>query len=159
VARVFTPPSPIQCWHENDAFSCGEAALDLWLKTRAIKNEQNRASRTYVLAENSRIVGYYALAAGSVSQKITPGNMRRNMPEPIPVMLLARLAVDKSVQGEGIGKALVRDAILRTRQAAEIAGIRAMLVHAMHGRAADFYRSCGFLPSHVDSLTLLLNLS
>jgi GNAT superfamily N-acetyltransferase len=153
-----TPPAPMQHWHQTKDFSCGENVLDLWLKTKALKNEQGGASRTYVIADNARVVAYYALAVGSVSQALTSGNIRRNMPEPIPVMLLARLAVDTSLHGKGIGKALVRDAILRTIQASGIAGIRALLVNAMHEKAAAFYRACGFLPSPVDVLTLMLNL-
>ena len=87
---------------------------------------------------------------------LVPGKIRRNMPDPIPVMLLARLAVDTSIQGKGMGRALLRDAILRTEQAAHIAGIRAMLVHALHERAKVFYMGCGFTPSPINELTLML---
>jgi GNAT superfamily N-acetyltransferase len=156
--RVFTPPAPIQPWHQIELFSCGKPSLDIWLKTRALKNEQNRASRTYVLAEDKRVFGYYALAVGSVAHALTPGRIRRNMPDPVPVMVLARLAVDENVQGMGIGKALLRDAVLRTAQAAKIAGIRALLVHALHQQAAQFYTACGFSPSLVDDLVLMLGM-
>jgi len=158
VSRKITPPVPIQHWHQAESFSCGEFVLDVWLKNRALKNERSGASRTYVLTDDARIIGYYSLAVGSVSQSIVPGNIKRNMPDPVPVMLLARLAVDTDAQGEGIGKALVRDAILRTLQASKIAGIRALLVNAMNLRAVEFYQTCGFTASNIDRLTLMLNL-
>jgi GNAT superfamily N-acetyltransferase len=158
VNSPFVPPKPLQSWHQIESFSCGEPVLDSWLRSRALKNEQSGASRTYVLEQEQRVVGYYALAVGSIAHALVPGILRRNMPDPIPVMLLARLAVDISLQGKGIGKALVRDAVLRTCQAASIAGIRALLVHALHQQAAIFYRQCGFLPSPVDSLVLMLSL-
>jgi GNAT superfamily N-acetyltransferase len=158
VAGDLSPPEPIRSWHQVEFFSCGESVLDSWLLTRALKNEHNGASRTYVLARQKRVVGYYALAVGSVTHALVPGNMRRNMPDPIPVMLLARLAVDMSLQGKGIGKALVRDAVLRTCQAARIAGIRALLVHALNQQAASFYGTCGFLPSPLENLVLMLTL-
>jgi GNAT superfamily N-acetyltransferase len=158
VAWKLTPPAPLQPCHQAENFSCGETTLDVWLKNRALKNEFTGASRTYVLTDDARIIGYYALAVGSVSQSFVHGSIKRNMPDPVPVMLLGRLAVDMCVQGKGIGKALVRDAILRTLQAAEIAGIRALLVNAVNRRAADFYQACGFAASHIDSSILLLNL-
>lgn len=130
--------------------------LDDWLKTRSRKNEASGASRTYVITRANDVVGYYSLAVGSVSHMLVPGKIRRNMPDPIPVMLLARLAVDTSIQGKGMGRALLRDAILRTEQAAHIAGIRAMLVHALHERAKVFYMGCGFTPSPINELTLML---
>jgi len=155
----FRPPAPIQAWHETDSFCCGEDGLDHWLKKRALKNEKAGVSRTYVLALDKLVVGYYALAAGSVARSAVSGTLRRNMPDPIPVMILARLAVDKGIQGQGIGKALLRDAILRTMQAANIAGMRALLVHALHERAAAFYLDNGFSHSPLDKLTLMLSLS
>jgi GNAT superfamily N-acetyltransferase len=154
----FAPPEAIQPWHELGDFSCGEAPLDAWLRTRALKNELSGASRTYVLAEGARVIGYYSLAVGGAGHSLVSAAMRRDMPQPIPVMLLARLAVDAQAQGRGLGKALVRDALLRTLQAADIAGIRAVLAHALHDKAAAFYRSCGFLPSPVDSRALMLGM-
>lgn len=152
-------PCHLEERHNCEPFCCGESVLDTWLKIRAHKNEASGASRTYVITRNNDVVGYYSLAVGSVSHAIVPGKMRRNMPDPIPVMLLARLAVDTSLQGQGIGRALLRDAILRTEQAAHIAGIRAILVHALHERARLFYVNCGFTPSPINELTLMLPLS
>lgn len=145
--------------HNCDHFRCGEAILDAWLKTRARKNEGSGASRTYVIARGNDVVGYYSLAVGSVSHALAPGRIRRNMPDPIPVMLLARLAVDISLQKQGIGRALLRDAILRTEQAAHIAGIRCILVHALNDRARRFYTGCGFMHSPFNEFTLMLPLS
>lgn len=127
-------PCHLEESHNCEPFCSGESVLHTWLKIRARKNEASGASRTYVITRANDVVGYYSLAVGSVSHAIVPGKMRRNMPDPIPVMLLARLAVDTSLQGQGIGRALLRDAILRTEQAAHIAGIRAILVHALHER-------------------------
>ena len=149
-------PCHLEEQHNLEPFSCGEMVLDDWLKTRSRKNEASGASRTYVITRANDVVGYYSLAVGSVSHMLVPGKIRRNMPDPIPVMLLARLAVDTSIQGKGMGRALLRDAILRTEQAAHIAGIRAMLVHALHERAKVFYRGCGFTPSPINELTLML---
>jgi GNAT superfamily N-acetyltransferase len=130
--------------------------LDDWLRRRALANQASGASRTYVVMAQNRVVAYYALANGSVIPGQAPGRVRRNMPDPIPVMVLGRLAVDRQWQGKGLGSALLRDAILRTLQAAQIAGIRAILVHALHQRAADFYRHHGFLPSPLSDHTLML---
>lgn len=152
-------PCHLEESHNCEPFCSGESVLDTWLKIRARKNEASGASRTYVITRANDVVGYYSLAVGSVSHAIVPGKMRRNMPDPIPVMLLARLAVDTSLQGQGIGRALLRDAILRTEQAAHIAGIRAILVHALHERARLFYIRCGFTASPINELTLMLPLT
>ena len=151
-------PEPLATTHEFSIFSCGEDALDSWLRKRAEKNERSGASRTYVVCEKNTVAAYYTLAVGSVEHAFTPGGIRRNMPDPIPVMVLARLAVDTQYAGMGIGTALVRDALLRTLQAANIAGIRALLVHALHEKAARFYTGLGFLASPVEPLVLFLPL-
>ena len=152
-------PCHLEEKHNCELFHCGEPALDAWLKNRALKNEAGGASRTYVITHANAVVGYYSLAVGSVGHSFVPGRIRRNMPDPIPIMLLARLAVDISLQRQGIGHALLRDAILRTEQAAHIAGIRCILVRALNGRAKHFYISCGFTPSPINELTLMLPLS
>lgn len=152
-------PILLQAQHDFSLFASGEAELDTWLLRRALPNQLSGASRTYVVTADNRVIGYYALANGSVLASEAPGRVKRNMPNPIPVMVLGRLAVDQSWQGQGIGKALLRDAILRTLQAAEIAGIRAILVHALHEKAANFYRSAGFYPSPLNDYTLMLTLS
>jgi GNAT superfamily N-acetyltransferase len=104
------------------------------------------------------VVGYYSLAVGAVAHADVPGRIRRNMPDPVPMMILGRLAVDKGFQGKGIGAGLLRDAILRTLQAAEIAGIRALLVHALNERAKRFYEGYGFIASPVEPMTVMITL-
>ena len=149
-------PTPLQPDHDLSSFTCGEPALDAWLRQRALRNERTGASRTYVLADSSRVVGYYALAAGSLAPAYAPGRIRRNMPDPVPVMVLGRLAVDRGWQGRGLGRALLRDAVLRTLQAAHVAGIRALVVHALHEQAAGFYTRAGFTASPFDPLVLVV---
>lgn len=144
--------------HDLPPFCSGEPDLDDWLKRRALKNQDSGASRTYVVTAGRAVVGYYSLAAGALSQESAPGRVRRNMPDPIPVMLVGRLAVDQAWQRKGLGRALLRDAILRTIQAADIAGIRAMLIHALSQDAKTFYESSGFYASAVDPMTLMLTL-
>lgn len=143
--------------HDTTAFDCGEQVLNEWLHRHALKNQTTGASRAYVVTTTGqRVVGYYALATGSVNAKDAPGRVRRNMPNPIPVMILGRLAIDQRWQGRGLGKGLLQDAILRTLQAADIAGIRALLVHALHDQAAAFYQNAGFLSSPLHEHTLML---
>jgi GNAT superfamily N-acetyltransferase len=149
-------PEPLGAQHDLSRFECGEQALDDWLKRRAMQNQIGGASRTYVICSAMRVVGYYALAAGAVDHASAAGRVKRNMPHPVPVMVLGRLAIDTRMQGRGIGPALLRDAILRTVQAAEIAGIRAILVHAISERAKAFYDKWGFAESPVDPMTLMI---
>ena len=151
-------PEPLTAEHETSNFFCGEASLDVWLRQRAMKNEAYGATRTYVVSSDYEVVGYYSLAVGSLEHKFAPGHIRRNMPQPIPVMILARLAVDRRYMGQNIGTAMLQDALLRTLQAADIAGIKAMLVHALNEKAAAFYRERGFTASPFDPLVLLLAL-
>ena len=142
--------------HDLNAFASGVPALDDWLRRHALANEQAGASRTYVIG---RVVGYYALAAGGVAHASAPGRVRRNMPDPIPVMVLGRLAVDQAYQSRGVGAGLLRDAILRTRQAADIAGIRAILVHAISEDARRFYERHGFVASAIGPMTLMITIA
>lgn len=145
--------------HDLATFDSGVPVLDDWLKKRALANEEKGASRTYVITAGGRVVGYYALATGAVSAQQATGRIRRNMPDPIPVMVLGRLAVDKAFQDRGLGAALLRDSLLRTRQAADIVGIRAMLVHAISPEAKRFYERYGFAESPVDPMTLMVSLA
>ena len=133
--------------------------LDEWLKQRALQNEESGGSRTYVVCSGSQVVGYYALASGAVAYASAPGRIKRNMPNPVPVMVIGQLAIDAGYQGRGIGPALLRDAVLRTVQAADIAGIRAILVHAISERAKQFYEKCGFVSSPVDPMTLMITVA
>ena len=145
--------------HEISAFDCGVAELNDWLRKRALPNEESGASRTYVVSSRARVVGYYALATGSVALAKAPGRVRRNMPDPIPVMILGRLAVDLGWHGREIGRSLLRDAILRTLQAARIGGIRAILLHAISASAKRFYERYGFTPSPLDPMTLMVTIA
>ena len=145
--------------HDVSAFDCGEPVLNDWLCRRAFQNQQSGASSTYVILEGMRVVGYYSLAAGSVAREAAPGRIRRNVPDPVPVVVLGRLAVDQGFDGQGLGRALLRDAVLRTLQAADIIGVRAILVHALSEQAKRFYEQCGFAPSPIDPLTLMVTVS
>jgi GNAT superfamily N-acetyltransferase len=149
-------PEALTPRHDLSGFDCGEQSLDDWLRKRALANQTSGASRTYVLCAGAKVVGYYALAAGAVAQQEATGRVKRNMPDPVPVMVLARLAVDRKYQGQGIGVALLRNAILRTLQASEIAGIRAILVHAISDAARKFYEKSGFHPSPINPMTLMI---
>ncbi|TPN45900.1 MULTISPECIES: GNAT family N-acetyltransferase [unclassified Mesorhizobium] len=152
-------PVPLADHHDLNDFSSGIPSLDDWLKKRARANQAGGASRTYVTCMGNRVVGYYAIASGGVRMVEAPGRFRRNMPDPIPVVVLGRLAVDQSHHGRGIGRALVRDAGLRILQAAEILGIRGILVHAISDDARAFYMAVGFEPSPVEPLTLMATLA
>ncbi|HEY6253214.1 MAG TPA: GNAT family N-acetyltransferase, partial [Candidatus Angelobacter sp.] len=152
-------PQKISPEHDLSKFRSGEPALDDWLTRRALSNEETGASRTYVVCLENRVVGYYVLAVGAVTHAEAPGRIRRNMPDPVPVMVLGRLAVDETAQGRDVGRGLLRNAILRTLQAAEIAGIRAILVHAISERAKQFYVRAGFSPSPVSPMTLMITLA
>jgi GNAT superfamily N-acetyltransferase len=123
-----TAPARLTTSHDVAELDCGTSTLTDWLKRQALKNEVSGASRTYVVCSGATVVGYYCLAAGAVVRDEAPKPMQRNMPDPIPVVVLGRLAVDRQYQGRGIGRALLRDAVLRTLQAAEIARVRAILV-------------------------------
>jgi GNAT superfamily N-acetyltransferase len=157
-AGAIEAPRPLGPDCDCSGFDCGQPSLDTWLKRNAPKSQSSGAARTYVITEGKTVIGYYALAVGSVSRAQASGQVRRNMPDPIPVMLLARLAIDRRWQGRGLGAALLRDAALRTLQAAEIAGIRAMLVHAISAEAARFYRYFGFQPAPGSELVLMVAL-
>lgn len=155
-AQRISAPEHLTSEHDLAAFDSGTPALDDWLKRRALANEQAGASRTYVVCGGGRVIGYYALATGGVTQAAATGRVRRNMPDPVPVMVLGRLAVDRAYQGRGLGAGLLRDAILRTLQAAEIGGIRAILVHAISEEAKQFYEHHGFVESPIDPMTLMI---
>lgn len=152
-------PEHLNAGHDLAAFDSGVPSLDDWLRKRALANEDAGASRTYVITAGGRVIGYYALATGAVAQHDATGKVRRNMPDPIPVMVLGRLAVDRSYQRRGLGVALLRDAVLRTLQAAAIGGIRAILLHAISDDAKRFYERCGFIESPVDPMTMMISIA
>lgn len=152
-------PEPLAATHIQEGFECGEAVLDEWLKRRAMANQLSGASRTFVVADqDSRICGYYAMAAGAVSHRMATGAVRRNMPDPVPVMVLARLAVDRRAQGIKLGASLLQDAVNRAVAVSRNAGVRALLVHALHDRAKQFYEHYGFQESPQHPMTLMLKL-
>jgi predicted N-acetyltransferase YhbS len=156
---TLTAPEPLAEQHDVTSFQSGEEALDTWLKRRAWKNQISGASRTFVVCEGARVVGYYALASGAVAADAAAGRFRRNMPDPIPVVVLGRLAVDNSMQGKGLGRALVQDAGRRVLHAAAAIGIRGMLVHALSEGAKAFYERIGFNPSPLDPMILMVTLA
>ena len=157
--ETIKPPEKLSITHDLLSFDSGEPVLDDWLRRRALHNEASGASRTYGVCVGKTVMGYYTLAVGAVAHAEAPGRVKRNMPDPLPVMVIGRLAVDKTVQRRGIGKGLLRDAVLRTVQAAEIAGIRAILVHAISEPAKRFYEGCGFTASPIDPLTVMLTIA
>ena len=151
-------PAPLSPDHELAAFACGVAPLDEWLKRRAWRNEAEGASRTFVACVGTRVVGYYSLAAASVLREAATGNVRRNMPEPVPAVLIGRLTIDAAWRGHGLGADLLRDAVLRIAGAAETVGVRAILVHAVSAEAKTFYEHHGFHASPLDPLTLMVTI-
>ena len=139
-AENLNPPTLLTKDHDRNSFDCGVPALNDYLKKYAFQNQKKYAARTYVATRGNRIVGYYSLAYGSVSFEEAPQSVKSGLPRhPIPVILLARLAVDSTEQGGGLGAALLKDGLRRTIQAAEIAGLRAMLVHAKDDSVKRFY--------------------
>lgn len=152
------PPVPLAEAHQLDAFVSGVASLDDWLRRRARANQVSGASRTFVVAEDHRVVGYYALASGAIAVAGSVGRFRRNMPDPIPVAVLGRLAIDRAWQGRGLGRALFRDCALRVAQAADTIGIRGIVVHAISEEARAFYLALGFDPSPMEPMTLMVTL-
>ena len=156
---MISAPVALDDEHRLDDFRCTEPELELWLKQRARRNQRDGASRCFVCCEDDRVVGYYALAAGAIVHAVATGNVRRNMPEPIPVVVLGRLAVSVSYARRGIGAGLLKDAVLRSRRLASELGIRAMLCHAISEDAKQFYAHHGFVESPIEPMTLMLNLS
>lgn len=159
VTSSLAAPEPLAAHHDTVAFACGVDSLDFWLKRRALKNQATGASRTFVVCGGGRVLAYYALASSAVAVEEATGRLRRNMPDPIPVVVLGRLAVDQSLQGGGVGRALVRDACLRVIAAADAIGIRGMIVHALSESARSFYERIGFDPSPLDSMTLMATIA
>jgi GNAT superfamily N-acetyltransferase len=150
------PPAPISAAHDLTAFDCGNEDLNDWLKRRALASE-GRSARTTVLCDGQRVAGYYCLATGSIEREsLSSARLRKNLPDPIPILVLGRLAIARDYQGRGLGKALLKDAILKTVTASEIAGVRALVVHAIDDAAARFYQKHGFVPSPLNLRVFLL---
>jgi predicted N-acetyltransferase YhbS len=156
--QVLSAPEPIQARHDIEAFDSNQPILDEWLRRRALRNEAEGASRTLVTCSGKGVVGYYSLSAASVLHAVATGRTRRNMPDPVPVVLLGRLAVDRSWQGKGLGADLLRDAVIRVLGAADIIGVRAILVHAISESAKTFYERHGFRSSPIEPMSLMITL-
>ena len=157
-AGALAPPAPIGPGHDFSDFESGEPSLDEWLKKRALKNQASGASRCFVLCAGTCVVGYYSLSAGAISHEVAPKAMQRNMPDPLPLLLLGRLAIDKRYHNQGLGSALLRDAMMRAVAVASNAGVFAILVHAISPEAKQFYLSRGFVQSPLQPMTLIMTL-
>jgi len=151
-------PRAIQATDDTNHFDSGEESLDRYLADRALANHLGDLARCYVCvdADAGRILGYYTLSAVAIDRADLAGRVRRNAPNPVPAVLMGRLAVDATAQGSGLGRFLVRDAILSTLAAAGRIGVRILLVHALHEHAATFYQKLGFMPSPTDPLHMYL---
>jgi GNAT superfamily N-acetyltransferase len=156
---ALTSPQPINEHHELGLFDSGVPVLDDWLRRRACANQASGASRTYVICEERKVTGYYALASGAIDIVHATGRLRRNMPDPVPVVVLGRLAIERGYQGQGLGRALIRDAAQRVLQAAEVIGIRGIIVHAISLEAKAFYLATGFEVSPLGAFTLMATLA
>lgn len=155
----FGAPGPLNDEHQLDGFQCSAPELTKWLLERARQNQASGASRCFVVCdEQQHVVGYYALAAGAVSHEDAPGRIRRNMPNPIPVIVLGRLAVHVDRVGQGNGRGLLKDAVQRTLQTCEQVGARALLCHASDEAAKAFYLKHGFIASPIHDMTVMLPL-
>ena len=150
-------PQPLTAVHRVNDFACGEPLLDEWLKRRALNNQQSGASRTFVVVDGAdQVLGYYALAAGAVAHQLATGAVRRNMPDPVPVLVLGRLAVDSRAQGIQLGAGMLQDAVNRAISVSQNTGVRALLVQALNEQARGFYQHYGFVPSPHNPMTLML---
>ena len=158
-ALDLTPPSPITVDQDLANFDSGELSLNEWLKKRVFKNHAAGASRCFVLCTGKDVIGYYSLSAGAISHEAAPKAMRRNMPNPLPVLLLGRLAVDRRYHNQGIGQALLRDAMIRAVSVDGHAGVFALLVHALSDQAKQFYLSRGFVESPLQPMTLIMTIA
>jgi len=152
------PPSPLTVEQQSTRFDCGEPSLNDWLKKRALKNQATGASRCFVVCSGTDVIGHYSLSAGAICLEAAPKAMRQNMPDPLPILLLGRLAVDKRYHNRGIGQALLRDAMMRAVAVSGNAGVFAMLVHALNDSAKQFYLSRGFVESPLQPTTLMMTI-
>ncbi len=152
-------PQPLAGTHRLDDFNCTETSLDAWLKRQAMADQASAACRTFVVVDQeSRVFGYYTMAAGAVSHQVATDTVRPSIPDPIPVLVLARLAVDQRAQDMHLGAALLQDALKRAVTVVPHSGVRALLVHTLNDRAKQFYTHYGFQESHQNPMTLMLRL-
>lgn len=159
MGRIVGPPELLSQHHDTREFNCGKTVLDVWLQGQALKNQTNRGSRTFVITADNKVAGYYALASGAVERTHASSNIARNMPNPIPVVILARLAIDHHFKRRSLGKALLKDALLRSLNVANEIGVKAVLVHALDREAVAFYEKFGFQKMPEQKNTLMLSIS
>lgn len=152
-----SPPEKLRPGHDLSGFKSGEPTSDYWLRHRAHQYDEYGASRAYVVLRGSRVAAYYALALGTVGHATVPGQIRRDTPDPVPIMVIEQIAVDEPFQGQKIGSGLLRDSISRTLEAADVAGIRAILVHIISERGRRFYEERGFVPTPFDNMTVMIS--
>lgn len=153
---MLKPPEPLAAQHQLGAFDCGVLSLNDWLTRRAMHNQASGASRSFVSTDVAgQVMAYYALASSAITPAAAPGRFRRNMPDPIPVVVLARLAISSTHHGQGLGRALFQDAARRVIHAAGAIGIRGLLVHALSDDAKAFYLKLGLDPSPLEPMTLM----
>jgi GNAT superfamily N-acetyltransferase len=153
--KIIEAPQPINSSHDISQFNSKSETLNNWLKEKAFKNEGDTA-RTYVVICENKVIGYYCLASSGVYHSVAIRKVKQNAPDPVPCMIIGRLAVDEQWEGQGIGSGLLRDAIFRVLQASKIVGIRCILVHAKDEAAKQFYLKHKFKPSPIEPLTLML---
>lgn len=154
----FSPPEPIRGEHNLSPFDCGVSTLNRWLANLAMANQVRGASRTFVIHQDRRVTGYYCLVAGGVERQELPGTMRQNMPNPIPAIILGRLAVDARWQGQGLGAVLLKDAMARAQFIASHVGAAILVVDTNDQGTARFYKKFGFRPFPHDASRLLLKI-
>ena len=152
----FVGPELLGDDHVIDGFDCGDDTLDQWLTRRARRNQVEGASRTWIISRDGRVIAYYASSTAVVLRSASVKRAARNQPDPLPALLLGRLAVDQDWQGHRLGAALLKHFILKSLEVAQITAVRVLLVHAKSPRAAAFYQRYGFESSPIDDLTLML---
>ena len=156
---TYQGPELLTADHDADRFDCGDESLSEWLRLRAMRNQGDGSSRTWVVTYGGRVVAYYASSTAVLARETAPGRIRRNQPDPIPAMLLGRLAVDRDHQGKGLAAALLKHFLGKALEVSELTGLRLVLVHANSAQAADFYSHFEFEASSFDDLTFMLLLS
>jgi GNAT superfamily N-acetyltransferase len=157
---ALSPPELFTAEHDVSRFSCGKPALDIWLKTKALSNQEKSFTVVMVIHEAGRVVGYYGLAPTGIVPSVMPRSIRTGQPPtPVPCLLLGQLAIDQAFAGRGIGTSLLQHALMRSLAGARLIGGRALVVNALDGHAADFWRRRGFLPSKDDPLILFRSFS
>ena len=155
---MYTAPVLLSSQHNLENFDCGEDSLNNWLKRKALKNQSSGASRTFTICNDNDVIGYYCLSAGAIAHENTPKKLRRNMPDPLPALVLGRLAIDHRYHNKGLGTALLRDALFRSINISSDAGIFLILVHALSNEARQFYISRGFIESPMQPMTLMMTM-